>query len=156
MFSLSRQPRSKPTPSLQRTLAGAIARGLATVSYTTTWDTTTRDTTTDRAREHQAVAHAKAYLREHCHEAVTLDELCALSGGLSRFRLVHAFRREVGLPPHGWQIHLRIARARSLLQAGMSPAKTAIALGFADQSHFTRHFRRIMRVTPGAYAQARP
>jgi AraC-like DNA-binding protein len=103
--------------------------------------------------EHRAVARAKAYLEEKCEEAVTLDELSAIAG-VSRFRLAHAFTKEVGIPPHAYQIHVRIARAQSLLIRGMPQADVAAGLGFTDQSHFARHFKRIWRVTPGEYAAA--
>jgi AraC-like DNA-binding protein len=105
------------------------------------------------ANEHRAVRRAKVYLQERFSELVTLDELAAVAG-LSRFRLVHAFAKHVGLPPHAYQIHVRIERARLLLRKGVLPAEVATDVGFADQSHFTRHFRRIMRITPSAYAQA--
>lgn len=102
--------------------------------------------------EHQAVARAKAYLEDRCHEAVSLDELSAVAS-ISRFRLVHVFSKEIGLPPHAYQIHVRIARARSLLTRGMPPAHIATELGFADQSHFNRHFKQVLQVTPGEYAR---
>jgi AraC-like DNA-binding protein len=98
-----------------------------------------------------AVARAKAYLREHCSEPVSLQDL-ALVSGFSRFGLVHAFTKEVGLSPHAYQVHVRIERARALLQHGVSPAAVATTMGFADQSHFTRHFRRVLQVTPSQYA----
>jgi AraC-like DNA-binding protein len=66
---------------------------------------------------------------------------------------VHAFTSEAGLSPHAYQVHVRVERARSLLQKGISPAIVATNLGFADQSHFTRHFKRIMHVTPAQYAR---
>jgi AraC-like DNA-binding protein len=98
-----------------------------------------------------AVARAKAYLSEHCSEPVSLHNLARVSG-FSRFGLVHAFTKEVGLSPHAYQVHVRIERARALLQQGVSPATVATTMGFADQSHFTRHFRRILQVTPSQYA----
>jgi AraC-like DNA-binding protein len=73
--------------------------------------------------------------------------------GLSRFGLVHAFTREVGLSPHAYQVHVRVERARVLLKQGCSPATVATTMGFADQSHFTRHFKRILQVTPSQYAK---
>jgi AraC-like DNA-binding protein len=51
---------------------------------------------------------------------------------------------------------VRVERARSLLQQGVSPATAATTMGFADQSHFTRHFKRILQVTPSQYARPRP
>ena len=97
------------------------------------------------------VVRAKAYLRERFNETVSLDELASVCG-LSRFRLVHAFTKEVGLSPHAYQVHVRVERARALLLQRMSPATVAASMGFSDQSHFTRHFKRIMHVTPAQYA----
>jgi len=99
----------------------------------------------------RAVERAKAYLRERFNESVSLNELAAACG-LSRFHLVHAFTKEAGLSPHAYQVHVRVERARSLLQEGIAPAIAAVSLGFADQSHFARHFKRIMHVTPKQYA----
>lgn len=97
-----------------------------------------------------AVERARAYLQAHFDEGVTLDEL-ARAAGASPFHLVRAFALRLGLPPHAYQIHVRIERARSLLRQGMLPVHVAAHVGFADQSHFTRHFKKIMRITPSDY-----
>ena len=98
----------------------------------------------------RAVERARIHLREHYAEPVSLAELSSLTG-LSRFHLVHVFTRYAGLPPHAYQIHIRVERARALLLSGVPPVEVASIVGFADQSHFTRHFKRIWRVTPGHY-----
>jgi AraC-like DNA-binding protein len=102
--------------------------------------------------EPTAIARAKAYLQQRFDQDVTLDELAAVTG-LNRFHLVHAFSQSTGLPPHAYQIHIRIAKARALLSLGVAQAKIAAQLGFSDQSHFIRHFRKVLRITPGAYAE---
>lgn len=102
---------------------------------------------------HRAVARAKEYLRAHFDVPVTLDELCAVTG-LSRFHLLRTFVKQTGIPPHAYQIRLRIERGRALLQTGLPLSSVALSVGFADQSHFTRHFRQIMGVTPARYANA--
>jgi len=84
----------------------------------------------------------------------TLEELGALAGGLSPYQLSRAFRAHTGLPPHAYLVHVRVRRARRLLDAGVSPAAAAAGAGFADQSHLHRHFTRIIGVTPGVYARA--
>jgi len=98
-----------------------------------------------------AITRAKDCLRDRFRDQVDLEELTALTG-LSRFALIHAFSSRVGVPPHTFQILFRIERARSLLQRGDHPASVASDLGFSDQSHFIRLFKRIMQVTPGQYA----
>jgi transcriptional regulator GlxA family with amidase domain len=65
------------------------------------------------------------------------------------------FREHVGVPPHRYQIGLRIDRAKTLLAGGTSIASAAAAVGFADQAHLSRHFRRHVGLPPGRYGQER-
>ncbi|MGW4575722.1 AraC family ligand binding domain-containing protein [Streptomyces tendae] len=71
--------------------------------------------------------------------------------GLSRYQLLRAFRTSTGMPPYAWLAQHRVARARGLLDAGLRPAEVAPLVGFADQAHLTRWFRRVLGVTPAAY-----
>ncbi|MEU4032892.1 helix-turn-helix domain-containing protein [Streptomyces collinus] len=71
--------------------------------------------------------------------------------GLSRYQLLRAFRTTVGIPPYAWLAQHRVHRARRLLDAGLRPAEAAALVGFADQAHLTRWFRRVLGVTPAAY-----
>ncbi|SNR40393.1 helix-turn-helix transcriptional regulator [Actinomadura mexicana] len=80
----------------------------------------------------------------------TLAEV-ATDLGLSRYQLLRAFRDAMGMPPYAWLAQHRVARARALLDAGHRPAEAATLVGFADQAHLTRWFRRVLGVTPGVY-----
>ncbi len=94
-----------------------------------------------------------AFMNEHAHQDVALDELAALAG-LSAKHFARAFRQSTGVPPHRWLIEKRIDRAKALLTGGdLGLAEIALACGFADQSHFTAAFRRGTGVTPGAFRQ---
>jgi AraC-like DNA-binding protein len=89
-------------------------------------------------------------------EGLTMDlETLAKRAGLTRFEALRAFKKRYGLPPHAYQLCLRISHARRLLLEGGSAADVAARCGFADQSHFTRHFKRLSGVTPMQYANAR-
>ena len=67
-------------------------------------------------------------------EPVRLEELAAVAG-LSRFELARAFRAQVGLPPHAFQLpHLRVRRARALLAAGEPPVAVAAATAASPTS----------------------
>lgn len=92
---------------------------------------------------------ARDFLEQHFSQNVSLGQLAEISD-LSRFHLLRAFAREFGLPPHAFQINLRVERVRVLLKSGVP--LHSIEAGFADQSHLTRHFRRAMGITPGQYA----
>ncbi len=99
----------------------------------------------------RSLERARDILEQRPHELVTLDEL-AQAAALSRFHLVRCFTRQFGLPPHAYHLHVRIKRACQLLREGLHCVEVAPSVGFADQSHFTRHFKRIMGVTPSVYA----
>nr|WP_246215355.1 AraC family transcriptional regulator [Modestobacter muralis] len=86
-------------------------------------------------------------------EGVSLTET-AETLGVHPTSVVRAFTRRHGLPPHRYLTGRRIDLARRLLLAGMPAAEVAAAAGFADQSHLTRHFRRMLDTTPGAYARS--
>jgi AraC-like DNA-binding protein len=83
-------------------------------------------------------------------EGITLDQA---AGVLQRHptHLVRAFRREFGMPPHQYLTSRRVDRARGLLLSGVPVADAAIGSGFYDQSHLTRHFKRILGVNPGGF-----
>lgn len=102
--------------------------------------------------EHRAVRLTREYLEDNLGRGVPLEELARLAN-LSPFHLSRVFRDEVGLPPHAYQTQARLGRARSLLLRGWSAARVAQETGFADQSHLSRRFKRLVGVTPGRYAQ---
>jgi AraC-like DNA-binding protein len=93
---------------------------------------------------------ARDYLHAHVYEDIGLDDLARVCG-VDRFRLTRAFKAAFGLAPHGYLIQLRLAKARQLLARGETPAQVASALGFADQSHLGRWFRRAYWLTPADY-----
>jgi AraC-like DNA-binding protein len=95
----------------------------------------------------------KQFLDEHPAADVSLERL-ALISGLSPCHLLRQFQRYFGLPPHTYQIQSRIRLAKKLMQQGFKLMDVALDSGFHDQSHFHRHFKRAMGVTPGVYAKA--
>ncbi|MFF5232249.1 AraC family transcriptional regulator [Dactylosporangium sp. NPDC000521] len=70
---------------------------------------------------------------------------------LSPFHMLRVFRAATGFPPHAWLVLERVCRARHLLAAGLTPAQVASSVGFADQAHLTRWFKRVTGVTPAAF-----
>ncbi len=106
-----------------------------------------------------ATTHAlrgAARMRECLNEegqSIDLDTL-ANRAGLSRFQALRAFKQRYGLPPHAYQLCLRMDQARRLLVEGIPAVEVALRCGFVDQSHFNRHFKRFNAVTPMQYARA--
>ncbi|MBB5418709.1 AraC-like DNA-binding protein [Paraburkholderia atlantica] len=99
-----------------------------------------------------AIARVRDLLHEHMDGNLGLDELAELAG-IDRFRLTRLFQRAFGTSPHAYLVRLRLRAARRLLATGRTPAQVAAEVGFADQSHLGRWFRRAYRMTPAAYRQ---
>jgi AraC family transcriptional regulator len=94
------------------------------------------------------------YIHDNLGQTLSLADLATLAN-LSPSRFTRVFRQETGLSPHQYLIQARIEQATHLLRSGGEISIGAIAhqVGFADQSHFTRHFKRIVGVTPKVVMQ---
>ncbi|MEU9792718.1 AraC family transcriptional regulator [Streptomyces sparsogenes] len=101
----------------------------------------------------RGVAHSlRELLDERLLHGVTLDDAAKLVHAHPT-HLVRAFSTAFGIAPHQYLMARRVDRARRLLLDGRPPAEVATAVGFYDQSHLTRHFKRFIGITPGRYAR---
>jgi AraC-like DNA-binding protein len=82
-----------------------------------------------------------------------LRELAAGSGR-TPFQLIRAFRREVGITPHVFLLRVRVLCGTAMLLRGEPLAGVASAVGFVDQGHFGRHFKRVHGRTPTQFLAA--
>jgi AraC-like DNA-binding protein len=101
-------------------------------------------------QEHQVVQRIQDYLRANYANSISLEQLAYIAN-LKPLRLLRSFRREVGLPPHAYLVQVRVTRAKAMLSLGVPIAQVAADTGFTDQSHLTRHFKRLVGVTPRQY-----
>ncbi|MDG9718678.1 AraC family transcriptional regulator [Streptomyces sp. DH24] len=92
-------------------------------------------------------------LDERVVDGLSLDDAAALLSAHPA-HLVRAFSAAYGIAPHQYLMSRRVERARRLLLDGRPPGEVAPATGFYDQSHLTRHFRRLVGVPPGRYRAA--
>ncbi|MGP4092867.1 AraC family ligand binding domain-containing protein [Nonomuraea sp. KM90] len=105
------------------------------------------------AEGRQAVREALDLLHESLVDPPTLDGLAGAVGARP-FALLRAFKAATGMPPHAYLTSLRVRQARRLLRSGVPPARVAAEVGFTDQAHLNRHFKRIVGVPPAAYQRA--
>jgi AraC-type DNA-binding domain-containing proteins len=106
------------------------------------------------ARADRPLAHRlRELLDERLVEGIALDEAARLVHAHPA-HLVRAFSGTFGIAPHQYLMSRRVDRARRLLLDGRPPGEVATATGFYDQSHLTRHFRRLVGVPPGQYARS--
>jgi len=104
-------------------------------------------------RYSRPVLSAVDYLRCHYASPVMLSDLARLTGR-NAFQLIRAFRKELGITPHALLVQIRVHHATALLALGEPIAGAAADVGFVDQTHFGRHFKRIHQVTPRRYMAA--
>ena len=90
-------------------------------------------------------------IQDHMEVGITLNELAEATGvSASHFEVL--FKRSTGASPHRYLIQCRVERAKELLRdEDLSLAQVAAQTGFCDQAHLTRHFKRIVGVTPSGY-----
>jgi AraC family transcriptional regulator len=79
----------------------------------------------------------------------------AETAGMSSHYFSELFKQSVHTSPHQFVLRRRIDRARKLLRdPAVTVLEAAVRCGFADQSHFTKIFRRLVGVTPTGYRAA--
>lgn len=110
------------------------------------------ETTTRQAAPPRALRRARDLLDAAVDARVSLDDV-ARASGLGKFALLRGFRRAVGLTPYAYHLRVRLAAAKRMLRSGLPVAAVAQATGFADQSHFARHFARTFGLSPARYAR---
>lgn len=84
---------------------------------------------------------------------ITLKDLSKVNARTPS-QIIRAFRKELGITPHAWLIRMRVARGTALIEDGEPIASVASEVGFVDQTHFTRHFKRIHGETPARFRAA--
>ena len=95
------------------------------------------------------------YIHDHLSERISLEALAQVAG-ISRFYFARQFQQAMGISPHQYVIQRRTERAKELISRGnLNLAQIAAALGFSDQSHFGKYFKRHVGVTPSTYARER-
>ncbi|MDU2065593.1 MAG: AraC family transcriptional regulator [Sporomusaceae bacterium] len=103
-------------------------------------------------KEMPRIRLVREYIEENYQRNFSLQELASLVQ-ISPFYLIRLFKAAIGLPPHLYLKQVRIRRAKELLASGLSLASIAQAMGFTDQSHFSRQFKELMGITPKNYSK---
>jgi AraC-like DNA-binding protein len=103
-------------------------------------------------RENTSVARVMEIIDAHVETAATSDlsiSDIANEVSLNPNYLIQCFTKSRGISPRQYMIFKKICRSKSMIASGASLIETALALGFYDQAHFIRHFRKMVGVTPG-------
>lgn len=97
--------------------------------------------------------HTRDYIRGHLSEDLSLATLAGREG-LSVYHFARTFREQTGFSPRQFIINERVNRAKQLLKSNLPLAEIARQVGFANQSHFTRSFKRIVGQTPNQFRKS--
>lgn len=113
-------------------------------------------TPADAAAPHRGLAAAVDFARRHLAEPTTVADM-AEAGGMSVGQLERGMNRVLGLSPKQLVLRLRLEQAIAELDGtDHSIGDIAQRCGYYDQSAFTRHFTRVVGLSPGAYRRRAP
>ncbi|KAF3890925.1 helix-turn-helix domain-containing protein [Tolypothrix bouteillei VB521301] len=91
------------------------------------------------------------YIEQHLGEKISLETI-AQHLDISQCHFCHLFKQSMGVSPYQYVLQQRIEKAKHLLkQQKLTITNVALECGFANQTHFTKHFRKLTGTTPKAY-----
>lgn len=93
------------------------------------------------------VKNSVEYIKDCLDTNLSLDEL-AQNVNLSKYHFLRSFKTQLGLTPHQYILTQRVQKAKELILKGEQLNQVATKVGFNDQSHFIRNFRKIYGYTP--------
>ena len=105
-------------------------------------------------KHEEAAARLYAHMLGHLAERISVGAF-AENEGISAYALIRAYKRMFALTPVQHQMALRVDAACELLANGANVSDAAAELGFSDQAHLTREFKKRIGCTPGSYAAMR-
>lgn len=112
-----------------------------------------RETRRPLGTENGELRKVLEYIEAHIASDLTLEVLAEVAR-LSPHHLCHLFKDSLGISIHQYVLKERIRVAKQILvEEDTTLADTAMATGFANQSHFTVVFRRYTGTTPRKYRQ---
>jgi AraC-like DNA-binding protein len=106
-----------------------------------------------RAGRSARITRVRDLLESRYSEDVTIGVVADVAG-MSRVHATRQFTLAYGMPPHAYLNQVRIRHAKRLLLEGVPSAEVAVEVGFVDQSHFSRRFKRSVGVPPATWVQS--
>jgi AraC family transcriptional regulator len=101
------------------------------------------------------IRRVSLHIEEHLEQTILCEDLARLVR-LSLSHFMRTFRDSFGIPPHTYIMKRRMERAQGLmLTTDTALGHIALECGFADQSHLSRLFQKLVGESPAAWRRAR-
>jgi len=102
--------------------------------------------------QNETLYKIEKYILQNIEYQITLDDI-AMKLGYSKEHIIRIFKKEFGLSPHAFLMNAKLNRAKYLLEISKNINLSQIALdvGFYDQSHLNKFFKKTFGITPNEY-----
>ncbi len=97
--------------------------------------------------ESKIIINSTEYIKDNLGSNLCLDDISKKSS-LSKYHFLRIFKKNIGLTPHHYIIMQRVNKAKELIINGQSLMDVSSNVGFSDQSHFIRNFRKMYGYSP--------
>jgi AraC family transcriptional regulator len=96
----------------------------------------------------EKLMRAVEYIQDQLGTDLTVSGI-AQAVYMSPYHFTRLFKESTGQSPHQYVVEARVRKAKELLTAGkFTISEVAHHVGFSDQSHLTRHFKRVFGLPP--------
>lgn len=92
----------------------------------------------------------KEVIDKNINENITLSEI-EKEVNINQYKIIRIFKNKIHLTPHAYLMNAKINKAKILIKKGVSISDVYFLLGFFDQSHFIRNFKKVVATTPKQY-----
>jgi AraC family transcriptional regulator len=99
----------------------------------------------------EKLVRAVEYIQDQLDTDLTVSGI-AQAVCMSPYHFMRLFKESTGQSPHQYVIEARVRKAKELLATGkLTISEAAYHVGFVDQSHLTRHFKRLFGMPPKTF-----
>jgi len=101
-------------------------------------------------KSNKYVIYAKEYINSNLYEKVIIEDITT-NLNISKAYFNRKFKEVESVTPYAYVLNLKIEKAKELLKKGEDISEVALQIGFFDQSHLNRIFKRAVKMTPNEY-----
>lgn len=100
-----------------------------------------------------SISRSLEFMHDCFQHPLRIEDISTVAG-LSEFHFMRLFKSRMNMTVHQYLNNVRLESAKTMLARGVTATAVATSVGFYDQSHFTKSFRRAFGITPNSYANA--